>query len=202
MVRAVVLLLLVLLLLVLLAPEAQADVVPPAPEDCPPGSVGSTDHYGPHCRPSICRSDEDCKDGQRCRELALCVFEKTYEHWRGNTHRREVRGSCAQGEACPEESSCETAKRCVPAGDVPPEPSASSPASPASPPPSASSLASPPTTPSPKGAAGPSTRCGACVLVGAGGPAGHAAWAIAIASLALVARRRRHQSSGCSGRTR
>ncbi len=81
----------------LLAPHALADAVPPPPDDCPSGTIPTTDHGGPRCEkeppkncPSgwrgvmggecalaLCSSDADCADsGRVCRPASVC-----FEPW-------------------------------------------------------------------------------------------------------------------------
>ncbi|MBW2455513.1 MAG: hypothetical protein JRI68_13420 [Deltaproteobacteria bacterium] len=82
----------------LIAPQrAAADAVPPPPDDCPPGTLGVTDHGGPrcedeaptdcppgwvgvvggHCRLHLCETDEGCPAGHQCREHSLCHAKQT-----------------------------------------------------------------------------------------------------------------------------
>lgn len=98
---------------------ARADAVPSPPADCPSGAIGATSHYGTHCRPDGCTSDEDCGSdvfgsrpaGRTCRPAAFCVRSEVREHPRGNTSRElfigpcAADGSCAEGE-CRRQSYC------------------------------------------------------------------------------------------------
>jgi MYXO-CTERM domain-containing protein len=91
---------------------ALADAVPPPEKLCPPGTVGATDHYGPHCRPAVCNTDTDCTNGQACVASSMCVKRVTYGSPRGDTFRAEALGACSRKGSCPEESTCESAKYC------------------------------------------------------------------------------------------
>jgi len=53
--------------------DARADVVGPAPEDCPSGSFGDSCHAGQFCRPSTCENDGACESGETCQEVKVCV---------------------------------------------------------------------------------------------------------------------------------
>jgi hypothetical protein len=84
---------LVLSVLVGGAGAARADAVPPPPDDCPSGEVGTTDHSGPRCEKEAptdcpagwrgvqggscmlapCDTDERCGAGQACIEHAVCL---------------------------------------------------------------------------------------------------------------------------------
>lgn len=105
-------------LLCALPATALADRVPPAPTDCPRGSVGETSHAGPICAPSTCRGPSDCSgDTPACVEVALCVERQTYTPGGigsdGTTQQRDVaRGPCVDGR-CPGGGECQTARRCV-----------------------------------------------------------------------------------------
>ena len=52
---------------------ARADVVPPEPEACLPGSTPSTCHGGAHCRAQKCETDTNCTGGAVCKEITACV---------------------------------------------------------------------------------------------------------------------------------
>ncbi len=105
-------------LLCALPASALADRVPPAPTDCPRGSVGETSHSGPICAPSTCSGPSDCSGATpSCVEVALCVERQTYTpggiESDGTTRQRDVaRGPCVDGR-CPGGGECQTARRCV-----------------------------------------------------------------------------------------
>lgn len=89
---------------------AFADAVPPPPEDCPPGQVGTTSHGGPacaleapkNCAPgyrgevggncvlAACSSDKECEDGQRCLQVDACqeLRELYWTGWGWRAQRR------------------------------------------------------------------------------------------------------------------
>lgn len=96
---------------------ARADVVGPEPEDCPAGSIGTSNHSGAYCTPRLC-ADSPCDDGV-CETTGLCVLEEerqcggmttpgspcTYTH-------REVFGTC-EGDGDCSEGSCVIDEYCV-----------------------------------------------------------------------------------------
>ncbi|TNE50738.1 MAG: hypothetical protein EP343_07060 [Deltaproteobacteria bacterium] len=87
-----------------------ADVVNPAPTSCPAGSTPSTGHVGPHCAPTTCQSNTDCKSGETCREISLCITTETGVH-RGGSYTVEFAhgtcsGTCSKG-------TCQKAMRCA-----------------------------------------------------------------------------------------
>jgi hypothetical protein len=157
----------------------RADAVPPPPRDCPPGTLGQTDHYGPHCAPADCQTDADCQ-GKSCRAYALCVFDRVFESPRGDTHRREAKGACNAGQRCPLDSPCRPGNYCL-AGNVAAPPPATAPP-PASPAPGSTST----TPPSPP-------KKGNCSV---GSPAANGAagvLALALAGVTLGAQRARRR---------
>lgn len=54
-------------------PDARADAVPGPPSDCPAGTQPATCHGGPHCLPTLCKTDADCGDLGPCRTQRMCV---------------------------------------------------------------------------------------------------------------------------------
>lgn len=93
--------------------QTRADAVAPAPEDCPPGTHGHTNHLGPHCRPSPCKSDADCSKGQSCKPHALCVTRRTHQSRRGDTTQVAAKESCTGGRTCPDPATCEPGNYCM-----------------------------------------------------------------------------------------
>jgi len=81
---------------------ALADAVPPPPDDCPKGQVGTTSHGGPRCEPeaptdcapgyrgvvggtcvlAACSSDKECDAGRRCLQVDACQVLREL-HWTG-----------------------------------------------------------------------------------------------------------------------
>ncbi len=125
-----------------LVTHARADVAPPPPEElaCSPGAIGAVatipsdalDERGrparpwPYCRPTTCTSDAECTGGRVCstEEVGLCVRDRVDF---GVTSREAIERGCEQNGTCLNlQSTCERARRCVPAPAVAP---------PASPPP-------------------------------------------------------------------
>ena len=115
----------------LCARPAQADDVPPPPEDCPSGSRGDSDHYGTLCGPWPCRTDDNCTGGRyaptgrACRATAFCVESVAYRSHRGQggTYER-FHGSCESDGRCAE-GECRAGRYCVdPAEPLAPAPPA------------------------------------------------------------------------------
>ena len=101
----------------LVASVAAADVVMPPPSTCPEGSQGATCHGGPHCVPSKCASDAECKSGEVCQDRQLCVNPINCAGGWSDPDAAppmspDVRGPCNAG-ACAE-GACNTYKVCVP----------------------------------------------------------------------------------------
>ncbi len=89
---------------------AQADVVPPPPDDCPAGKVPVSDHGGPgcqdeppencppgwrgvvggHCQLDRCGTDDRCPEGKVCRDHSLCYKKQTswFTYGRQTEHPR------------------------------------------------------------------------------------------------------------------
>jgi hypothetical protein len=141
----------------LMSLTAFADKVPPAPEDCPPGSTGDTGHEGPHCIPLDCTADSDCKDGKVCQERPLCIEKKMLTPGRSRTPFEYVfvYATCEAGEKCSGAATCTTGKRCV-AAAAPKNPPADPPKDPPKDPPATAS-AQPPANVTP-----PVTQKGGC----------------------------------------
>jgi hypothetical protein len=98
--------------LLLLAPTAaRSDVVPSPPAGCPPGSVGTTSHSGPYCRPATC--ERGCSVGSSCKAQSLCIAPKELHNRRGTkTSVDEVVGDCSAGAPC-SAGTCKTMQVCV-----------------------------------------------------------------------------------------
>jgi MYXO-CTERM domain-containing protein len=98
------------------APPARADVAPPHPEDCLPGTRGRSNHYGAYCEPDDCTEDSQCRPGEVCAHLPLCVTRKVFKSDRGNTREARAGALCdpANPRACDSEASCEAGPICVP----------------------------------------------------------------------------------------
>ncbi len=88
----------------------QADVVNPAPTSCPTGSRPSTGHVGPHCAPTTCQSSTDCKSGETCREVSLCITMEAGQHRGGSYTVEFAHGTCSS--TC-SKGTCQKAMRCA-----------------------------------------------------------------------------------------
>ncbi|MBN8610712.1 MAG: hypothetical protein J0L92_09020 [Deltaproteobacteria bacterium] len=100
-----------------LTSAARADAIPPAPEECPPGTDPRTGHAGARCVPHFCGSDVSapsavpCDVGSRCRDALIEVrVEPPIDHARpGYPTVAAFEGACD----CPRET-CQRAFVCVP----------------------------------------------------------------------------------------
>lgn len=109
----------VLIAALLAAAGVRADAVPPPPASCPPGSVPSTSHAGPHCRPAAeCMLSATCAAGQACETIGLCIEEvpcggRPLPIEAGVCTEPHVLGTCSATSACGA-GRCELHDVCVP----------------------------------------------------------------------------------------
>ncbi len=98
------------------ASSARADIVFPAPTDCPPGSVGATHHGGPHCAADLCADEPGrcAASGGNCQEHGLCTEQRQGASRGGPFTYAAVVGVCDPGGNCAQ-GKCEKLKVCVPA---------------------------------------------------------------------------------------
>ena len=106
--------------LMLLTLAAYADVAMDPPEDCPDGSVGSSNHAAAWCTSWDCESDANCTEGLECSPSDLCIY--THEVPCGGMQKdtadkctqtvHEALGPCAEDGTCAQ-GVCKTAPRCV-----------------------------------------------------------------------------------------
>ena len=107
------------LAILLVAPSALADAVPPAPDDCPEGAAGDTDHGGPHCRPTECTAASECKKRAGywgkdksfvCKpDVGLCLKEVDTHQFK----RMTAMDDCDDDSDCDDGAKRVVAKRCV-----------------------------------------------------------------------------------------
>jgi len=100
--------------------------------NCPAGSSSKTESGLTWCEPSVCETDTNCKTGEVCRPVALCVEIGTMAGDAGK--RLMVRQRCGADKSCPSTTTCSDMKRCVSkaeADKMAPAPAASAPAAPA-----------------------------------------------------------------------
>ena len=105
------------MMLLALTALALADVVSDPPEDCPPGSVGSTSHRGTRCAPLLC-NDATCNDDLTCQNLSLCVVSSTFTVDTADPHEiteLDVVGLCAEDGSCVE-GTCTAQEVCAEEG--------------------------------------------------------------------------------------
>jgi hypothetical protein len=85
----------------LLSSAALADVVEPAPTDCPAGSIGSVSHYGPYCAPNDCSGTAaTCESGTACTSQPLCIEILWDSGVATSPAGKRVLGSCTPGGTC------------------------------------------------------------------------------------------------------
>lgn len=91
-------------LLVSFAGRVRADVAPPPPEDCPPGSVGDVGCGASFCRVLDCQSDTDCLGGAVCQCTKVCINPFNY----GGR-------PCSSDDTCSQRmETCQAIKLCLP----------------------------------------------------------------------------------------
>ncbi len=90
---------------------ARADVLSPAPEDCPRGSRGEDCHGPPRCAPWTCTDDGDCTADMRCQSLELCI-DRVNCAGREMIYVDRVVSACGEGSSCTE-GTCQTRRVCV-----------------------------------------------------------------------------------------
>jgi len=84
--------------------------------DCPPGSVSKEENGQTWCEPSLCDSDAQCKPGEICRLIPLCVQVGAMEKRPGVAdagQRLMVTQRCAPDQTCPQTTVCSEKTRCV-----------------------------------------------------------------------------------------
>ncbi|MEQ9320971.1 MAG: MYXO-CTERM sorting domain-containing protein [Polyangiaceae bacterium] len=97
------------------ASTAAADAVPPEPTDCPAGSIGSTCHGGPFCRPDTCDTANDCDAGFICEDTQACISTIDCGGIGGPAPTDAYEGPCGSGDSCTD-GTCQPIKICLPEG--------------------------------------------------------------------------------------
>lgn len=85
-------------------------------DDCPPGSMPKAEGGFEWCEPSICESDGQCRDGEVCRPLPLCVQVGQVGAGGvkdGGAARLVATQRCAPDKSCPATTVCADKSRCV-----------------------------------------------------------------------------------------
>lgn len=151
-----------------------------AQEECPLGSVEKKENGQTWCEPTICATDTNCATGLVCKPVALCVEIGALEPGAKDAGQKlMVRQRCGVAKACPQNTTCSEASRCVTKAQAEKAGLLT-----ASGPSAAPSSATPSSTAPAKSACGCHTVGGTNAGLGAGGLA-------LLAGLVLVARRRR-----------
>ncbi|MBN8615890.1 MAG: hypothetical protein J0L92_35185 [Deltaproteobacteria bacterium] len=139
-----------------LGAPARADAIMGPPDDCAPGSIAMSSHWGAWCEDTTCTTDADCAGvgnpyglpapPRVCRTTSVCVptgttratGARTLDSPRGSYPGpgRPVTGACSTSTAC-SEGVCDEALRCV-LGDAQPDPPSPPPPPPPPPPPETS----------------------------------------------------------------
>ena len=99
--------------LALCGADARADVIMPAPDDCPEGTEGSSSHCGPKCVRVACDLNEACGDDATCGELSLCVEARSCWTNGGQYEDTTIVGTCSEGSPCAA-GTCEAVTTCIP----------------------------------------------------------------------------------------
>src|SRR5262245_38318437 len=81
------------------------------PTDCPPGSVGKASGEFAWCEPTGCENDTQCRSGELCRPMKLCVQVGNVGDAGDKGERLVTTGPCGAG--CPPNTVCSDKKRCV-----------------------------------------------------------------------------------------
>ncbi len=99
--------------LCLLTTFARADVVPPLPDDCPPGTFVDYGCGSAFCRAIVCETDADCKGGD-CEPVTACFGPNPGLQPPPTEHG----GPCLRGDTCSEDYlTCLTLGLCLTVGD-------------------------------------------------------------------------------------
>ena len=103
----------------LCAPTARADVVSPAPNNCPSWTSPGTCHGGPHCRIKQCVDSSTCGSGEACQEHKVCVLKIDCSgHNPTPSWVSTAKGTCGAGGSCDQGGTCSTVKICVAKGTL------------------------------------------------------------------------------------
>lgn len=81
-------------------------------ETCPPGSTWTSQGSAGWCQPSVCAVDMDCKSGEVCKPIPLCVeIGKTEPGSDGGVLM--ARQKCGENKSCPSSTVCSDKGRCL-----------------------------------------------------------------------------------------
>ena len=81
-------------------------------ETCPPGSTWKSQGGAGWCEPSVCAADMDCKSGEVCKPIPLCVeIGKTEPGTDGGVLM--ARQKCGENKSCPSGTVCSDKGRCL-----------------------------------------------------------------------------------------
>lgn len=85
-----------------------------AEDQCPLGSVEKKEAGQTWCEPTICASDTNCATGLICKPVALCVEIGALEPGAKDAGQRLMaRQRCGEAKACPQNTTCSEANRCI-----------------------------------------------------------------------------------------
>jgi hypothetical protein len=170
---------------------AEADMVSPPPTDCPAGTIGATNHAGPHCLPQSCGEGKACPAGQVCATQELCRVVRVFMNRTGDHQEEVIAGACVNGQ-CPE-GTCRTERVCVAQGQatggrraIPEKVNVQGPAATGG-----KRAESPEPFPEPEAAEAPRPAPAGCRGVGAAGAVVGGTVAVLLAAIAFMLRRRR-----------
>lgn len=81
-------------------------------ETCPPGSTWKSQGGAGWCEPSVCAADMDCKSGEVCKPIPLCVeIGKTDPGTDAGVLM--ARQKCGENKSCPSGTVCSDKGRCL-----------------------------------------------------------------------------------------
>ncbi len=97
-----------------------------AAEDCPPGSVSTTEDGFSWCRPTVCSNEVPCRANEVCRPVPLCLQVGTIADaaTADGGQRLVVTQRCVAGrepgdpKTCPQKQTCSEMSRCISNADA------------------------------------------------------------------------------------
>ncbi|MBX3188851.1 MAG: hypothetical protein KF819_17665 [Labilithrix sp.] len=105
-------------MLVAVVSSAWASTASAQPDDCPPGSIPKSEGSAQWCEPSVCDSDAQCRAGEVCKPMPLCVQIGTIvpagaTTARATGERLVATHRCGADKRCPDTTTCSEKSRCI-----------------------------------------------------------------------------------------